>query len=181
MAKKQKKRCSCCGEVKPVSDFFKAKARKDGLTGQCKLCMKIAGATGATLKAQTQANEPAGLQANEPAGLIAPDGVDLSIGTWSQADSVLREICEVELALKAAVVNRNRRILKIKNDSDIAVNVFKKQRQGLFAAIERFALGEQQFVGMKLKVLRFGTIRAWDGECDIELSLAQVIKSRGKP
>jgi hypothetical protein len=34
------KRCSKCGEVKPVSEFSKDKSRKDGLQRQCKSCVK---------------------------------------------------------------------------------------------------------------------------------------------
>tara|TARA_R110002050_G_scaffold135261_1_gene257907 strand:- start:63 stop:974 length:912 start_codon:yes stop_codon:yes gene_type:complete len=33
------KECSKCKEVKELSDFGKAKANKDGLTGQCKVCV----------------------------------------------------------------------------------------------------------------------------------------------
>ena len=34
------KRCSKCGEVKPVGEFYKHKNRKDGLQSQCKQCQK---------------------------------------------------------------------------------------------------------------------------------------------
>jgi len=33
------KRCSKCGEVKPVGEFHKNKYRKDGLQNCCKICM----------------------------------------------------------------------------------------------------------------------------------------------
>lgn len=32
------KKCSCCGQVKPLSDFPVNKGCKDGHTGQCKKC-----------------------------------------------------------------------------------------------------------------------------------------------
>ena len=36
----QTKKCSRCGEVKPISDFNKRKSRKDGLQSYCKQCKK---------------------------------------------------------------------------------------------------------------------------------------------
>lgn len=35
------KRCSKCGEVKPLSEFYKKKGGKDGLCSICKLCEKV--------------------------------------------------------------------------------------------------------------------------------------------
>lgn len=35
------KRCTMCGELKPLFEFFKNKGQKDGLTCQCKFCIKI--------------------------------------------------------------------------------------------------------------------------------------------
>ena len=32
------KKCSNCGEVKPINEFYKHKSRKDGLYSQCKCC-----------------------------------------------------------------------------------------------------------------------------------------------
>jgi hypothetical protein len=34
------KQCSCCGQVKPVSEFHKDKQKIDGLTSKCKMCRK---------------------------------------------------------------------------------------------------------------------------------------------
>lgn len=34
------KKCSCCGETKPVSEFHKHPKTKDGLNGRCKACRK---------------------------------------------------------------------------------------------------------------------------------------------
>ena len=34
------KQCTKCKEVKPVSEFYKDKAKKDGLRPQCKECKK---------------------------------------------------------------------------------------------------------------------------------------------
>ena len=34
------KRCSKCGEVKPISEFYKRKSSKDGLSSYCKECAK---------------------------------------------------------------------------------------------------------------------------------------------
>ena len=32
------KKCSKCGEVKPINEFYKHKRKKDGLASQCKCC-----------------------------------------------------------------------------------------------------------------------------------------------
>ena len=32
------KKCSCCGQHKPLSEFHKNKSRKDGLNHDCKVC-----------------------------------------------------------------------------------------------------------------------------------------------
>ena len=32
------KKCSCCGEVKTLSEFYKERCRKDGLSYRCKTC-----------------------------------------------------------------------------------------------------------------------------------------------
>lgn len=32
------KKCSTCGEVKSINEFYKRKRRKDGLSSQCKCC-----------------------------------------------------------------------------------------------------------------------------------------------
>ena len=34
------KRCSKCGEIKPISEFYKRKSSKDGLQNNCKDCAK---------------------------------------------------------------------------------------------------------------------------------------------
>jgi hypothetical protein len=34
------KQCSCCGETKPVGEFYKDKKRKDGFQIYCKSCLK---------------------------------------------------------------------------------------------------------------------------------------------
>jgi len=34
------KKCSTCGEEKPLDEYYKDKSRKDGLAGRCKLCKK---------------------------------------------------------------------------------------------------------------------------------------------
>jgi hypothetical protein len=44
------KQCYCCGEVKPLSEFHKNKAAKDGLHSYCKSCVK------ASNKAYREAN-----------------------------------------------------------------------------------------------------------------------------
>jgi len=36
----QMKSCSRCNETKPLSEFYKDRSKKDGLTGFCKSCMK---------------------------------------------------------------------------------------------------------------------------------------------
>lgn len=36
------KRCAKCGEVKPVSEFYKSKESKDGLQSYCKECHRAA-------------------------------------------------------------------------------------------------------------------------------------------
>ena len=33
------KKCSKCGEVKPINEFYKQKSHKDGLNSYCKCCM----------------------------------------------------------------------------------------------------------------------------------------------
>jgi hypothetical protein len=39
------KRCSCCGEVKPVAEFSRNGSRSDGLHNQCKTCKRVVDAT----------------------------------------------------------------------------------------------------------------------------------------
>jgi hypothetical protein len=39
------KRCSKCKEVKDKSDFYKNRSKSDGLSTECKVCIKIAGKT----------------------------------------------------------------------------------------------------------------------------------------
>ena len=39
----QTKCCSTCKETKPVSEFYKARCNKDGLTYECKMCSKKKG------------------------------------------------------------------------------------------------------------------------------------------
>ena len=34
------KRCSKCGEIKPISEFYKCKRKTDGLRSDCKQCHK---------------------------------------------------------------------------------------------------------------------------------------------
>jgi len=173
MANEQKKRCSGCNELKPTSEYFKDKSTKDGLKKWCKHCHKVAAATGVSPAIRLQAHEPEGLKAQE--------GLNLDIHTWSQADSVLRELCEVELSLRAVTANRNRSILKTKSESDRTVHILKTQQRGLFVTLERFALGEQRYIGMGLKMLRFGVVRVYGGECEVELNLTHAFKSKDKP
>lgn len=42
LAKDGSKRCSKCEEIKPISEFFKNRARQDGLAHYCKTCQYIA-------------------------------------------------------------------------------------------------------------------------------------------
>ena len=42
MGKFQTKRCTKCGEVKPVSEFYKRAESRDGLVSNCKACCSAA-------------------------------------------------------------------------------------------------------------------------------------------
>ena len=35
------KHCPCCGETKPLKDFYRCKSRGDGHTGFCKICHEL--------------------------------------------------------------------------------------------------------------------------------------------
>lgn len=35
------KHCPCCGETKPLEDFYRCKSRGDGHTGFCKICHEL--------------------------------------------------------------------------------------------------------------------------------------------
>ena len=40
MNDKKVKRCHVCGEIKPITEFYKSRSRYDGLQGLCKICAK---------------------------------------------------------------------------------------------------------------------------------------------
>lgn len=40
LLKRDKKKCSCCKEIKELSEFYKNKSKYDGLTTECKKCIK---------------------------------------------------------------------------------------------------------------------------------------------
>jgi len=93
---------------------------------------------------------------------------------------LLRELCEAELALKPETTNRNRRILQIKDESDGVIEKLKNRSANLFRLLEKYAVGEAHSYGLKLKTLRFGTVRVLDGECNIDLNLFIAFNAKGK-
>lgn len=48
----QDKKCGACREVKPVSEFYKDAARKDGLLYRCKMCQKAKSGSTEVLEAR---------------------------------------------------------------------------------------------------------------------------------
>jgi len=122
-------------------------------------------------------NQPKVQQASDASVVLYRRG----LYTWQQVDSILREIGEVEGAIRAETADRNRRILEAKARGDRQIEPLRAREVELFGMLDTFARQQYYQRTLVVKGLRFGQVRIEAGEITVEPKIELAVSMRGKP
>jgi len=117
------KQCSLCGIVKPAQEFDKRCESPDGLRGECKQCRNLNYRVLYILQ-RSKKDE------------TSQRGID--IANWEQADSVVREMAELQASINQERAICNGRIVKAKTDMAEAITASVCYQARLHIALEKF-------------------------------------------
>lgn len=158
------KQCTNCKVVKSESEFHRCKNRSDGLQARCKNCHK------ADVIDQSRKRK---------ARKDAAPRTDYRIYTIDQMDSVVREMAETQLEINTEVNVCQQRVNRAIQESAEALEPRRRHLRHLKTAIECYFVrnGQRQAA----KRFRFGSIRYYRHELEVELDTACANKNLGKP
>jgi len=164
-----KKLCAKCGKVKPLSEFCKNATKKDGRESACKGC----------------ANSSRNLRRTSEAVKTITDNADAiksktaasSVIAWNHIGSIVRQIGEIENQISAERTERNRRILRAKDESDQAIRSLNKQQLKLYEMLEEFARKRYGGTTLVVKKVEFGLVRIVGDEVEVSPFLDKIAAS----
>lgn len=162
MANKKTKICSKCKAVKPVSGFWKHSTAKDRLHPWCKVC---------SVSDQSVRRENSKKQ--------EPNIKGRGIESWSQMDSVFRELAEIKLRINEEKALCEKRINLIKEYSQEQIEPCITHQTGLRSMVEDFV--KKNCAGRNIKqTFRFGSLSFVEGKVRLSPNIGKAAKMRGK-
>ena len=162
--------CTVCSEPKPESEYYRDKTKADGRKLSCKTCDNISQKTRRDRRRQREAEETKQIEsckADIKKGRTVPF-------TWQHVDSIIQQIGETENQITAERMERNRRILQAKDESDRTIRSLNRRQVKLFGMLEKFARVKYIGGALLVKELRHGRVRIAGGEVEIEPFLDKV-------
>jgi hypothetical protein len=198
---KGKKRCRRCGSVKPLSEFSRNKRTPDGRQIYCKMCCKEIRA-GITLPSTKKCcrcdtkkplsefrydkHSPDGrkdycmLCGKKPVMMPCKYEGEL-LNTWEQAESVIREIAELQVAIDVEKSKCQERIKMIESYTDELIAPEIARITYLENMLKDFCKRERISGPATKRDLRFGSIAFRKGVFSVSLDKKLAMARMGKP
>lgn len=204
MVKITDKRCPKCGEVKPVSEWYRCKSSPDGLAGHCKLCQKsyITGVqiTSKRCSICDVVKPVEEYSCDISRNRLAPyckacekgsqkkhhkeqrDQICHSpIQTWEQVSSVLRSMSELQYAIMVEAQSLKERIATLKALAMKPIGAWHGQVVNKKTMIDGFLRCNYNKAYFDVKTFEFGSISYSQDKIDIKLKPRLAGKRMGKP
>lgn len=156
MAEAITKQCSCCREVKPVTDFQKDRSSSDGSNARCKLC-RAAGYEYGRL------------------------GVGTGIESVEQVPSVLRAMAELQSAIETEKAVCRKRVALVKEYSSEASESWRAVLSNWRRMLRKFVSKQPGRRGVFVARCEFGSVRFKGGKMTLVLDRKQAAARLGKP
>lgn len=160
------KQCYLCGIVKPAEDFDKRCEAPDGLRGECRQCRNLNCRVRHIL--QRSKKDEASQRG-------------IGIANWEQADSVVREMAELQASINQERAICNGRIVKAKTDMAEAITASVCYQARLHIALEKFVTMSLAGYKKKTRELQFGTIYFARCKMRLQLNPAKAAERLGRP
>lgn len=113
-----KKKCNKCGVVKPLAEFRKNSYKPDGHQGTCRQCKKR-------------------MWSEKKRGLNHVELNSVGILAWTQIESVLREMAELQAAVDLETIKHNVQSGKIKREQDGKTETLRSCQKDMIDAVKR--------------------------------------------
>ncbi len=176
---KERKKCSRCREIKPRTNAYFAKNKRspDGFCSSCKVCRKKY-RSGVELDYgyRDLYKEKACESQRE-----LPEKSKVSIDSWSQVDSVVREIAEIQAAINAEQTTRERRIAQLEEYINEAIRPWRARQERLTDTLKEFFQKNHTNTTATTKKYRFGVVCYSEGHITFDLNTELARKKIGKP
>lgn len=162
------KQCTRCGIEKPVSSFTKCCANKDGLHNNCKDCKQ-------QFERAYKKN-----RRKEPLDIDSQNS-KAKIDSWTQVDSVLREMAEMQLVVNKETEALEKRISLVKSYSDEMIEPCVLHQIALQGMLKMFIKKELAKKKIAVRRFAFGQVLWNNGKVDIELNVEFAKERLDKP
>ena len=176
---KEKKRCSRCRKLKPRAStcFAKNKRSPDGFCPSCKACQKKY-RCGAELDYGYRDLHKGKMceSQREP-----PERSKVSIDSWSQVDSVVREMAEVQAAINTEQATHERQIAQLKEYVKKPASAWQARQEQLTDTLREFFKKNCTDTMATTQEYRFGTVGYFGGHVILDLNTELAKERIGKP
>ena len=160
------KQCTSCKVIKSRSEFHRCSNRADGLQSRCKECSRA-------VVAERQRKRKAKKDAAERGR------GDFKIFNIQQMDSVVREMAGTQLEIEAELRVCQQRVSRMIQDSAEALGPRRRRMKMLKNAIECYFIREGRTKATNK--LRFGSVRFYRDNAEVDLDVNQAERCMGKP
>lgn len=160
------KKCSQCGLEKPQQQFYKKRENPDGLCSQCKGCWNLNTRMRYIMRT---------LHIDKGKGLRP------GIENWGQAESVVREMAELQVAINEAKTACEKSVEIIKNDCVQRIKPFISKQTLLQFTIEDFIRKTCRSARRIIKKFPFGVVTFYRRKLDIMLNVEFTKERMGMP
>ena len=153
------RKCPRCEQTKPLEDFSIDSKTADGIGTHCKRCD-----TAKRKEREVRAVQKEAARVEALWEFVNADG----LSSWEQVECLLAELARLAHDQEAEVSRRNRQIIKVKQDSDLALVDMKEQEAAILRLIEAFTGELYNADALAVKTFPAGSVRVCQGRCQVE-------------